>query len=208
MKGISDWHAQKRDQGPTEYVECLHHSCRDRAHNDCPVPLCGSHIGRVYEYARDLMAVAGLVDEAHEKAQANAEMLYRMGIVEHDGAFLRMMVRGLAVSSGDRCKINGRIPADSEQRAAAVEALKATEQPKLGELVYYIQFEHRVKIGYSSNLKSRLRVIPHDEIVATEPGTRALESARHEQFRELRVTGEWFRFVEPLVSHVAALRGL
>lgn len=77
-------------------------------------------------------------------------------------------------------------------------------QAKAGT-VYYLRFADRVKIGFSTNLKSRLQAIPHDEVLATEPGTMRQERERHAQFADLRVTGEWFRYEEPLVSHIASL---
>lgn len=33
----------------------------------------------------------------------------------------------------------------------------------------------------------------------------AEESKRHRQFADLRIKGEWFRYEEPLVSHIAGL---
>jgi len=73
-------------------------------------------------------------------------------------------------------------------------------------VVYYVRFGDRVKIGYSTNLDGRLKAIPHDEVLATEPGTIQDERARHAAFADLRVTGEWFRYEEPLVSHIAGLQ--
>lgn len=73
-------------------------------------------------------------------------------------------------------------------------------------VVYYVRFGDRVKIGYTTNLAARLTAIPHDEVLATEPGTMQDERARHRQFADLRITGEWFTYAEPLVSHIVALR--
>ena len=77
---------------------------------------------------------------------------------------------------------------------------------RANEVVYYIRFGDRVKIGYTTNMYSRMMAIPHDEVLATEPGTMQDERARHAAFADLRVTGEWFRYEEPLVSHIAGLQ--
>ncbi|GAB2646229.1 hypothetical protein GCM10027169_12990 [Gordonia jinhuaensis] len=73
-------------------------------------------------------------------------------------------------------------------------------------VVYYIRFGNRIKIGYSTNLAQRLRVIPHDEVLATEHGGAALERIRHTQFAAERVNGEWFKPSPRLIKHINALR--
>jgi hypothetical protein len=74
------------------------------------------------------------------------------------------------------------------------------------DVVYYMRLGNRIKIGCTSNLTERLSAINPEELMVTEPGHRQLEFERHCQFRELRTHGEWFRFEEPLVSHIAGLR--
>lgn len=71
--------------------------------------------------------------------------------------------------------------------------------------MYYIRFADRVKIGTTRNIKKRLAVIPHDEVLGLEPGGYELERARHRQFAALRVTGEWFEYGDALREHVASL---
>lgn len=73
-------------------------------------------------------------------------------------------------------------------------------------LVYYLRFADRVKIGTTIALAQRLRSIPHDELLALEPGSYDVEFKRHEQFAALRVTGEWFRYEEPLTTHIENLK--
>lgn len=74
--------------------------------------------------------------------------------------------------------------------------------------VYYMRFGDRVKIGTTTNLALRLEVIQHDELLATEPGSFAVERERHRRFAALRVTGEWFRYTGALAGHIASLRNL
>lgn len=72
-------------------------------------------------------------------------------------------------------------------------------------IVYYLRFGNLVKIGTTTNLPQRMQAIPHDELLATEPGNARLEHSRHSQFKNLRHKGEWFRYEEPLTTFIAKL---
>jgi hypothetical protein len=74
------------------------------------------------------------------------------------------------------------------------------------EVVYYLRFDARVKIGTSSSPRQRLAAIRHDELLAFEPGGRHLEQQRHRRFADLREGGEWFTLDGALAVHVAGLR--
>ena len=73
------------------------------------------------------------------------------------------------------------------------------------EVVYYLRYAERVKIGTSGNARRRLAAIPHDELLAFERGGRAVEQRRHEQFAAFREGGEWFSASPALLDHIAAL---
>lgn len=75
-------------------------------------------------------------------------------------------------------------------------------------VVYYVRLGDLVKIGFSSSFQKRMEVIPHTEVLATEPGGYDLERARHRQFETSRVDGmnEWFSASADLLEHAAALR--
>jgi len=100
-----------------------------------------------------------------------------------------------------------------ETRALAVERLRladaeaeaSQEVDDHESVVYYLQFGNRVKIGFSRNLANRMTIIPHDRLLAIEPGGRVVEARRHRQFAQLRITGEWFTAAEPLLSHADGL---
>jgi hypothetical protein len=83
------------------------------------------------------------------------------------------------------------------------------QKPIQSPVVYYIQFGDRVKIGTTANLPQRLAALPHDRVLATEPGGFELEQARHRQLRASRVDGqrEWFHLTDQVRQHVAGLRG-
>ena len=74
------------------------------------------------------------------------------------------------------------------------------------DVVYYIRFDERVKIGTSRRPRQRLASIRHDELLAFERGGRAVEQQRHRDFASIREGGEWFTFTVELRAHVTALR--
>jgi hypothetical protein len=75
------------------------------------------------------------------------------------------------------------------------------------EVVYYLRFDDRIKIGTSRRPRQRLSVIWHDELLAFERGGRAIEQRRHREFAHLREGGEWFTSAPELLAHIRALDG-
>jgi hypothetical protein len=75
-----------------------------------------------------------------------------------------------------------------------------------GEFVYFIRFRDRVKIGYTTDLPHRLAVLPHDEVLHVQPGTRVHEKRCHAAFAHLRENGEWFRAEPDLMAFIDDLR--
>lgn len=61
--------------------------------------------------------------------------------------------------------------------------------------VYYLRVGERIKVGYSVDVKRRMRAYPPgSQLLAVEPGDRELETQRHRQFAGSRTDGrEWFR---------------
>ena len=74
------------------------------------------------------------------------------------------------------------------------------------EVVYYVRYDRRVKIGTSRRPRQRLSSIRHDELLAFEPGGRAVEQTRHREFADSREGGEWFTLTPRLASHISALQ--
>jgi hypothetical protein len=78
--------------------------------------------------------------------------------------------------------------------------------PHRVDVVYYLRFRDRIKIGTSSNPRARLAQLRFDELVAFERGGRATEHRRHLQFASHRFTGsEWFHAHDALTRHIAFL---
>ena len=73
------------------------------------------------------------------------------------------------------------------------------------DVVYYIRYADRIKIGTSSQPRRRLGAIWHDELLAFERGGRAVEQERHRRFAHLREGGEWFRADDELLEHVRSI---
>ena len=90
--------------------------------------------------------------------------------------------------------------------------LLAAPAPEPESTVYYVERSDRpnqVKIGVTKSLDRRLgelgrrgRVV---KLLATEPGGRDVERARHAEFAESRLDGEWFAMSWPLRRHLMAL---
>jgi hypothetical protein len=74
------------------------------------------------------------------------------------------------------------------------------------DVVYYIRFRDRIKIGTSGNPRRRLASLPYDELLAFERGNRQLESRRHAQFAGHRIPRtEWFDPHDALTRHIREL---
>lgn len=77
---------------------------------------------------------------------------------------------------------------------------------KHAPVIYYLRFRDMVKIGYTTNLGKRMRAIPHDELLAVEPGTLRTETRRHSQFASARQHGEWFTLTPELAALTTTLQ--
>jgi T5orf172 domain len=75
--------------------------------------------------------------------------------------------------------------------------------PPRVDVVYYLRFGDRVKIGTTANPRQRLAAIWHDEVLAFERGDRRVERRRHAQFADDRLGGEWFQLSPAVREHIA-----
>jgi len=76
------------------------------------------------------------------------------------------------------------------------------------DVVYYLGYADRVKIGTTANPRQRLAALWHDDLLGFERGGRRLERHRHEQFADERFDRtEWFRLSERLHDHIDIVRG-
>lgn len=78
--------------------------------------------------------------------------------------------------------------------------------PPRVDVVYYIRFDERIKIGTTANPRQRLARLWHDQLLAFEPGDRVVERRRHTQFaRERFDRTEWFALSPDLAGHIRRL---
>lgn len=85
----------------------------------------------------------------------------------------------------------------AEDWAAAERSLPAEKRAKMGDL-YFIRVGEFIKIGRTTNLDARIRMIDCHAATALEllgviVGAGYLERSWHKTFRHLRSKGEWFR---------------
>jgi len=78
------------------------------------------------------------------------------------------------------------------------------ERPRV-EVVYYLRYTDRIKIGTSAHPRQRLGAIRHEQLLAFEQGGRGRERQRHDEFAALRQGGEWFRAAPELLEHIDRL---
>ena len=74
------------------------------------------------------------------------------------------------------------------------------------DVVYYLRFGDRVKIGTTGNPRQRFSAIRHEEVLAFERGDRRVEQRRHGEFAEERAgSSEWFALSPRLAAHIETL---
>jgi hypothetical protein len=145
-----------------------------------PLALCTAHLLTAYEW---VTGEVGVTDVLPSSCLACGSRL------------------GVRYPSGWLCAICewrlGERPDDAEtdERARALRV----------DVVYYVRFGDRIKIGTSANPRSRFAQLHVDELLAFERGTRLLEQRRHAQFAAHRLGGEWFAPHDALAEHIAAL---
>ncbi|MET0481074.1 MAG: GIY-YIG nuclease family protein [Mycetocola sp.] len=75
------------------------------------------------------------------------------------------------------------------------------------DVVYYLRYGDRIKIGTSINPRQRFAGIRHDELLAFERGNRLTERKRHAQFAAHRLDrSEWFAASDEILAHIDVLR--
>ncbi len=147
---------------------------------DSPVPLCAHHLLRAVDFATTEVTPAGLEDVLVSPCVLCGSRL------------------GVRYPSGTLCAV-------CEWRVGDIPEVDLV--PPRVDVVYYIRFRDRIKIGTSSNPRARLSALWHEELLAFERGDRHIERRRHEQFAEHRLgRSEWFSDHPALDGHIDILR--
>ncbi|PPB46364.1 GIY-YIG nuclease family protein [Arthrobacter agilis] len=143
---------------------------------DAPFPLCPAHVALVAEWSSTEWGSQDLLPEACRACGSRLGVRYP----------------------------SGWICAACEWRVGDV--LDDGLPPPRVDVVYYLRFRDRIKIGTTANPRQRLGRIRHDELLAFERGDRLIEHRRHEQFADLRRgRSEWFTAADELEAHVRGL---
>jgi len=157
-------------------VRCALSGCRAAAQADAPLTLCTAHLLAAHDW---VAREAGITDTLPSPCQLCGSRL------------------GVRYPSGWLCAICEWKVGDLPDGEVA--------QPRV-DVVYYIRFQQRIKIGTSANPRSRIASLAHEEVLAFERGNRRVEQRRHAQFARERIPGsEWFRVHPELSAHVARL---
>ncbi|ROS23221.1 hypothetical protein EDF22_2997 [Rathayibacter sp. PhB127] len=156
---------------------CALDGCRSAAEPGAPVALCSAHLGLAHDW---VAREDGVVDALPSPCLVCGS---RLG-VRHPSGWLCAACEWRLGDAPD-----GELP------------------PPRVEVVYYIRFAGRIKIGTSGNPRQRLHRLRHEELLAFERGGRALEQHRHAQFAVERLERtEWFTRSAALDRHVEAVR--
>jgi len=152
---------------------CAIDGCGGHAEASAPLPLCRAHLALAHDWVADEVGVA---DSLPQPCRFCGSQL------------------GVRMPSAWHCAVcewrHGEIPSGDEP-------------PPRVDVVYYIRFDDRVKIGTSSNPRQRLGALGHEELLAFERGDRRLERRRHVQFAESRLARtEWFAQTPALDEHL------
>lgn len=137
----------------------------------------------------------------HPRCTAKPQERYPFPIPLCRRHIIRVLARSLELTRQSRrehvVSNNAPLPAPIDDAIAEVDH---------APVVYYVRFADRVKIGTSTNLRSRLSALPHDEVLAVEPGGVDVERRRHAQFCADRIIGEWFDMSDALKAHIDGIR--
>lgn len=157
-------------------VVCVAPGCASPAESDAPLPLCSWHFSVAADWSSAREGVTDVLPSPCVLCGARVGVRWPSGWV-------------CAV-----CEWRVGEPIDEEL------------PPPRVDVVYYVRYEDRVKIGTTAQPRRRLRVLWHDELLAFERGDRTLERRRHEQFAQDRFARtEWFRCSDALAAHIADL---
>jgi hypothetical protein len=158
-------------------MSCVIEECPHEAAADAPLPLCTRHLLEAYDW---VVQDVGLTDVLPSPCLACGSRL------------------GVRYPSGWLCAV-------CEWRVGSV--VDVPLETVRVDVVYYLRFDDRIKIGTSANPRQRLTQLRHDELLAFERGDRLVEQRRHAQFAADRFdTTEWFRASATLADHIRGLR--
>lgn len=93
---------------------------------------------------------------------------------------------------------------EANARQSRLEEQRAESRRNAPGWIYYILVGERIKIGYSMDVKRRLKAYPPDTpLLAMHPGTKRTEQDMHSKFAGSRAAGrEWFLDAPEIREHI------
>lgn len=155
------------------------------------------------------------------KSRTRREIMWRQELAGSVGAHVSLETLGLSWDDPDiqfilsafmRSGAAGRDILDPTEQAECIDrgrrGHQAAKDRDAACVVYYLAVNQYIKIGTANDLRARLDAYPPGtRLLATEPGSYTLESARLLEFREyLAARREWFRPGPRLIEHINRLR--
>lgn len=182
-----------------ESATCCHPDCYKPAFVDMAttIPLCEEHVYVVYRETNRMLGTKTGMDQQYELLPMEAEFIPGPCPGCGTTGLLVGMANGIVECRAAACGYSQERSKFGAQRRTLM-GLAAGRR----SVVYYMRLGNRAKIGTSRGLAGRLASINPEDCMTFELGGRALEHRRHEQFRHLRVVGEWFDLTPELVRHV------
>lgn len=155
---------------------CAADGCGVAVRADAPVPLCDGHLAAAGEWAQQEFGAPDVLPAPCRLCGSPV---------------------GVRFPSGWICAVcewrYGELPDED------------VAPPRI-DVVYYLRFGDRVKIGTTGNPKQRFAAIRHEDLLALEPGDRKVEQRRHRDFAADRLgTSEWFALSPAIRAHVEEL---
>ena len=119
-------------------------------------------------------------------------------------AAARELIRGRGVEEGERRGAAHEVI--HEIRYGHVHRQAIVIRQSIPGWVYYLRVGDLIKIGWSADIKKRLKAYPPNaELLGAQVGTRQDEAAMHGKFISLLAKGrEWFHPGSQLLEHIAA----
>ena len=101
-------------------------------------------------------------------------------------------------------KLDRVVRIEGSARANRLEQRKVEARKISPGWIYYLLVGDRIKIGYSTDVKRRLRQYPPDSpLLALHPGTKTLEHDMHVKFAGCKAAGrEWFLDTPEIRQHI------
>lgn len=167
--------------------------CGYWAFEGSPVNLCRDHLRLAYQWASENLP--GLTTIDHDPFYSCPRCKTKTVNTTHIGQLLECEWCGFR---GPRSQFDSVTP-----RWMTEAQVKQPLRAQGSSVIYYLIHGGRIKIGTSVKWKQRLEAVPHDKLLALEPGDATLERHRHTMFMDERVgTTEWFEESNRIWDHI------